>query len=512
MALQKTTLSLKKKLEIIDGLQSTENMNFAETARDYGVSRSQISRIWKNRLRLRSEAEEVNNHSVKRKRSFKEEDVDRALKIWFDQKIHQNARIGGPMLKAKAEQLAAEMGHDFVPSDGWLSRFKQRYGISYKKEHGEKQTTEAGAESWRGKQLQELLKQFSPDDVYNADETALFFRGLPDRGFVYKDIKLSGGKRQKDRLTVLVCANMSGTDKRKLLVIGKSKQPRGFPSDLSKLPVIYKNSTNAWMTSDIFADHIKKWDKSLRLQGRSILLLVDNCTAHPKIQDLSSIRLEYLPPNTTATLQPMDQGIIRALKYHYRYTLNNSIIAELDASENKKVEEIIPSITVLRAIYLVFDAWLKVSDKTIRNCYRKAGFSVSCEDDTGDCEIPGGPAFYDDSFPPPPNMDSETFHDFVDQDSDVPVTEELTDCEIIESVLESKRLRQEEEAAEDDVELLPVMPSAAELMNSLHNIRIFMDMNGMTSQTKFETITKSVQNHVSSSKKQCTITQFFNKQ
>ena len=137
---------------------------------------------------------------------------------------------------------------------------------------------------------------------------------------------------------------------------------------------------------------------------------------------------------------------------------------------------------------------------------------MSCEDDTDDCEIPGGPAFYDDSFPPPPNMDSETFHDFVDQDSDVPATEELTDCEIIESVLESKRLRQEEEAAEDDVELLPVMPSAAELMNSLHNIRIFMDMNGMTSQTKFETITKSVQNHVSSSKKQCTITQFFNKQ
>ena len=34
-----------------------------------------------------------------------------------------------------------------------------------------------------------------------------------------------GGKKEKDRITVLLCANMSGSEKRPLFVIGKSKQP-----------------------------------------------------------------------------------------------------------------------------------------------------------------------------------------------------------------------------------------------------------------------------------------------
>ena len=76
------------------------------------------------------------------------------------------------------------------------------------------------------------------------------------------------------------------------------------------------------------------------------------------------------------------------------------------------------------------------------------------------------------------------------QDSDVPVTGELSDCEIIEDVLERKRPRQEEEATEDDddLELLPVMLSSTELMSRLQNIRVFSEMTGMTSQTKFKTI------------------------
>lgn len=137
----------------------------------------------------------------------------------------------------------------------------------------------------------------------------LFFRGLPDRGFVYKDIKLSGEKRRKDRLTVLACATMSGTDKRKLLEIGKSKQPRGFPSDLCKLPVIYKNSTNAWMISDIFPDHIKKVGQVPYKAGQSYCLWTTALRIPKSRIYRSSILLEYFPPNTTTILQPMASSV-----------------------------------------------------------------------------------------------------------------------------------------------------------------------------------------------------------
>ena len=45
---------------------------------------------------------------------------------------------------------------------------------------------------------------------------------------VYKYEALSGSKKAMDRVTVLCCSNMLETDKRKLLVIGKSVKPRCF--------------------------------------------------------------------------------------------------------------------------------------------------------------------------------------------------------------------------------------------------------------------------------------------
>lgn len=57
----------------------------------------------------------------------------------------------------------------------------------------------------------------------------------------------------KDRVIVLVCVNMIGIDKRKLLVIGKSRDLRFFRGKKSLL-VIYKSLKNVWMTGDIFRE------------------------------------------------------------------------------------------------------------------------------------------------------------------------------------------------------------------------------------------------------------------
>ena len=51
-------------------------------------------------------------------------------------------------------------------------------------------------------------------------------------------------------------------------------------------------------------------DRSMTRQKRMILLFVDNCLAHPHIQNLKSVTLLFLPPNTTSKIQPMDQGIL----------------------------------------------------------------------------------------------------------------------------------------------------------------------------------------------------------
>jgi hypothetical protein len=53
---------------------------------------------------------------------------------------------------------------------------------------------------------------------------------------------------------------------------------------------------------EFFEDWLRKWDRKLGQQKRKILLLIDNCPAHPKIK-LSNITLQFFLPNATAEVQ-----------------------------------------------------------------------------------------------------------------------------------------------------------------------------------------------------------------
>ena len=72
------------------------------------------------------------------------------------------------------------------------------------------------------------------------------------------------------------------------------------------------------MNSEIFEEWVRKLDRKFRADDRNIALIIGNCPAHPSISNLINVRLVFLPPNSTFILQPMDQGVIRSLKAHYR--------------------------------------------------------------------------------------------------------------------------------------------------------------------------------------------------
>ncbi|XP_066254308.1 tigger transposable element-derived protein 6-like [Euwallacea similis] len=173
---------------------------------------------------------------------------------------------------------------------------------------------------------------------------------------------------------------MTGSEKCKLLVIGKYERPRCM-KNVKSLPVIYKSNTRAWMTSVIFENYLKDWDENLRRQNREILLLVDNCAAHPKTLHLTNIRLEFLPPNCTSVVQPMDQGIIKCLKAYYRRSFMCRLIKSLDNKEPFNV-------TILDSIKLIAQSWNEVTPTTIANCFRYAGLLKSTEEFDSDDELP----------------------------------------------------------------------------------------------------------------------------
>ncbi|CAH0722847.1 unnamed protein product, partial [Brenthis ino] len=205
---------------------------------------------------------------------------------------------------------------NFICSMSWINRFNVRLNIVSGKIVGESLSEQqSDVHDWLEKVWPTLHAQFSDDEIFNADETGLFYKLTPDKTLKFKGEKCTGGKLSKEGITVMVAANMSGTAKKKLLVIGKSQRPRCF-KNVRHLPVDYESNRKAWMTGDIFTKWARAWDRELTKKNKKILLLVDNCPAHPHIADLKSITLVFLPSNTTSVLQPMDQGIIRALKAH----------------------------------------------------------------------------------------------------------------------------------------------------------------------------------------------------
>lgn len=90
-------------------------------------------------------------------------------------------------------------------------------------------------------------------------------------------------------------------------MIGKSADPFCFRSVKTK-PVKYASNKKAWMTADIFKNWLVDLDKMFQKKGRTILLFIDNCTAH-KVPNLKNVKVLFFPPNMTSHVQPMDMGM-----------------------------------------------------------------------------------------------------------------------------------------------------------------------------------------------------------
>ena len=104
-------LTIAKKLDIIEAIEKAEQFgkaNYTLIARELKTNRTTVSRISSNRQEIRNSASGV-KPSLKRHRAFKEQDVDAALYVWFQQKLQQNCRLNNPILIAKASDLAKEM-------------------------------------------------------------------------------------------------------------------------------------------------------------------------------------------------------------------------------------------------------------------------------------------------------------------------------------------------------------------------------------------------------------------
>jgi len=115
------------------------------------------------------------------------------------------------VLREKAKQLGSELDitdFQYRYSSGWLQRFNGRCGIASQLIAGVDP-----AVIRRGRHdTAEVMKDYSRRDVYNLDETGLFFSMLADRSLTTKD-KAEGEKKPKDRISFMLRCNADRSDK-----------------------------------------------------------------------------------------------------------------------------------------------------------------------------------------------------------------------------------------------------------------------------------------------------------
>ena len=135
-------LSTADKLKILDRLKNGETRH--SIIKELGIGMRTIERLISNEKAIRHEAETSTDLLRKRKRQSKNDTVDDALGKWFTAVRNQKQIVTGPMLKQKSEDFAKELGlgDKFVASNGWLSRWKKRNEIKFKRAHGEKSSAD----------------------------------------------------------------------------------------------------------------------------------------------------------------------------------------------------------------------------------------------------------------------------------------------------------------------------------------------------------------------------------
>ncbi|CAH1768017.1 10589_t:CDS:2, partial [Entrophospora sp. SA101] len=275
------------------------------------------------------------------------------------------------LIKEKGWSFANLLGideDDFHFSNGWIQKFKKRNQLVSYKFHGE------GASA--------------PIETLPEEQRKL--------------------QEDKSRITVLLGVNSTGTEKLQPLVIGYSKRPGCFVTiNISRLPVIYKYNSKAWMHSDIWVSWLKHINEEFQNKNRQVSLLVDNAR------------------------------IIKSFKAKYKHLYCSHVLRQFESGVDIEKSKL----NLKQAIDYVDQSWSGVTTTTIKNCWGKTWW---------------------------PKFTNE-FNEYIIAIDEPLVTEDtLSDIEIVEMVLEDAQIEAgaNVDSDEDNEEPPPPMVTIKEAYES----------------------------------------------
>ena len=205
----KKVLNLAEKIKILNALAAGEKV--ACLARKFNVNESTIRSIRANERKIRESAKCLGKHAEKCKitRSPHIEKMEDMLIIWLQDAFHKRIPMSGDMIRAQAlnyynhiqKSSANPSGDKFAASRGWFDRFRQRFSLHNVAFAGENASADQEAARKFPTEVRALIseKGYVASQIFNCDETGLFWKQMPKRTYLMKEEKTSGFKVAKER-------------------------------------------------------------------------------------------------------------------------------------------------------------------------------------------------------------------------------------------------------------------------------------------------------------------------
>ncbi|XP_065783058.1 tigger transposable element-derived protein 1-like isoform X1 [Muntiacus reevesi] len=382
------SITLHVKLEVLRRFEEGERVT--QIARALGLATSTVASIRVNKDRIRASSQAATpgcSTQLTRCRGALMGRMERLLSLWIEE---QNLPVSTLLIQDQARRLFAQLQREqggggraetFGASNGWFARFKVRHKVLLTAEPA---VADAQAAARYAAVLRAVLEEgcYSPRQVFNVDETGLFWKRLPERMLLALEGTAGPGpKASKDHLTLLLGGNAAGDFKLKPLLVYPSENPRALRGcSKASLPVVWRSSRNDWLTPAIFQEWftscfcpaVESYCASHGLPHRALLLL-DGAPCHlVHLGGLSAhVRVEFLPKNTSTLIQPMSQGVITAFKAQYLRRTLSRLAQETGGADRPSMWELWRSYTIVTAVGNIAEAWAELQPATMNSAWGK---------------------------------------------------------------------------------------------------------------------------------------------
>lgn len=322
------------KVHIISAVEKGQTK--VDIAREFGVHPRTVAYIYKQRDAIIKKYKQ--KFSININRSI---DLSDTLLNWFRMKMNTDRTVTEEAMEAKAEEIARSLKHrKFKCTSEWMKTFKKNHKIIKHIFNDDTELTPKASIEWS-----RVMEGFDEDNIYIGGTCAILHS---DTWQSY----LSGTLNMEKQMSMMLLTNITGTDKKELLVVGKEIRP----ISIKTLPIEYYFKENSLIDHSIITNLLKEWDNELKILDKRILLGL--MIPDTYLNGLEFEQIKFIKCSNCIYIPKTLEKVITCFKYHYRRL---QIMQTFSFNRNEP--------ELLDYIRLLSLAWHSVSSETLQHIF-----------------------------------------------------------------------------------------------------------------------------------------------